>query len=150
MNIFVLSTDPVEAARWQCDKHVVKMMVESVQLLSTAMWELTGAAPYRKTHFNHPCAIWTRESLGNYQWLWDHCDALGREYTARHGKTHKSHTTLLNDIPRVLPFAKTELTPFANCTPYTQLPVLDAYRELYRNEKRSIAVWKNGNPPSWF
>ena len=93
MNIFVLDYNPTRAAKMQCDKHVVKMALETAQLLCTAF--PGGTAPYKLTHFNHPCAIWCRESLKNYNWLIDHGIALCDEYQHRYGKTHKSKEVIL-------------------------------------------------------
>jgi len=115
VNIFYLSTDPVEAAKMQCDKHVVKMIVETAQLLSTAHRLLDGTMEirrhpnsgrrykywvhpqhimelklYKATHVNHPSAIWTREAFDNYHWLYAHFIALLDEYTYRYDKTHGS------------------------------------------------------------
>lgn len=85
MQVFVLDKDPVLAARYHCDKHVVKMIVETCQLLCTAH-HLHGSEqpPYRKTHVNHPCAIWARESRANYDWLIQLGFALSDEYTLRY------------------------------------------------------------------
>jgi len=151
MNIFILDKDPVIAAKYCCDKHVVKMIVESVGLLSNAMWSIVGYGPYKKSHYNHPCSIWARSSLENYQWLWLHCHALGKEYTERYNKFHKSHQTLLKDVPFELSFEKKDLTPFMNCTPYKDIAdIVEAYRHYYRIDKRYFAKWKNNNCPDWF
>lgn len=150
MNIFLLDSDPVQAAQWQIDKHVIKMVLESCQLLSTTMWLINGNGPYKKTHVNHPCAIWTRESLSNYQWLWLHTDALGEEYTARYGKIHKSHRVLHESIPYQLPnLSDKGLTTFTNCTPYKDMDTIEAYRKYYQVEKANIATWKQ-NKPYWY
>ena len=91
MNIFYLDTDPAEAARMQCDRHVVKMILETAQLLSTAHAELDGESPaYKPTHKNHPSAVWVRSSSYAYAWAWRHLKALGEEYEARYGKVHKT------------------------------------------------------------
>ena len=87
MNIFVLDLDPVKAARYQCNKHVVKMVLETAQLLC-APFE-PGVAPYKRSHFNHPSSIWTRSSLSNYHWLIVHGMALCDEYEYRYSKIHK-------------------------------------------------------------
>lgn len=42
MNIFYLDENPVIAAEWMVDRHVVKMILESAQLLSTAHRILDG------------------------------------------------------------------------------------------------------------
>ncbi len=100
MNVFFLDVSPVKAAQMQCDRHVVKMILESAQLLSTAHRELDGDnwadanGLYKSTHKNHPSAIWARESKHNYDWLYDHFYALCDEYRYRYGKEHKSWTKL--------------------------------------------------------
>ncbi len=89
MNIFYLDKCPTRAAQQQCDKHVVKMILESAQMLSTAHHEYNSdRAVYKTTHKNHPSTVWTRECTSNYRWLYDHMMALGDEYTRRYGKTH--------------------------------------------------------------
>jgi len=150
MNIFALHSKPSIAARYHCDKHVVKMIVESVQLLSNALHSLNLSAPYKKTHFNHPCSIWARTSLQNYQWLWQLADHLGKEYTYRYGKIHKSHQVLQEFIPQLIPLPNIQQTEFANATPYKHLPVIQAYKTYYQQDKASFATWKNRNKPRWF
>jgi uncharacterized protein YukE len=104
MNIFYLDRDPIEAARLQCDRHVVKMILETAQLLSTAHNELGGEqVAYKSTHKNHPSAVWARESVKNYQWLYRHLEALGSEYKRRYGRVHKTiqtHSEALSRAPR--------------------------------------------------
>lgn len=104
MNIFYLDRDPREAARLQCDRHVVKMILETAQLLSTAHNEIDGGQiAYKTTHKNHPSAVWTRASRDNYLWLRSHLMALGREYTKRYGKVHatiQKHSQTLTEPPR--------------------------------------------------
>jgi len=104
MNIFYLDRDPHEAARLQCDRHVVKMILETAQLLSTAHNELDGGQiAYKSTHKNHPSAVWARASSQNYTWLQRHLMALGDEYTRRYGRVHKTiqtHSQSLLEPPR--------------------------------------------------
>ena len=94
MNIFYLNSNPGLAAQMQCEQHVVKMIMESAQLLSTAHRVLDGEKSAdamklcKATHKNHPSAIWTRESHANYHWLFAHMKALMREYTYRYDKHH--------------------------------------------------------------
>ena len=82
MNIFYLDRNPVIAAQMMCDKHVVKMILESAQMLSTAHRVLDGddraneTGLYKMAHKNHPSTIWVRASSENYRWLWKHFDAL--------------------------------------------------------------------------
>lgn len=93
MNIFYLHRDPVKAAVVQYNKHVVKMILESAQMLCTAhhcygSGEQKANVPYRQAHLNHPSTIWARQSISTYMWLYDHMIALGKEYTKRYNKEH--------------------------------------------------------------
>jgi hypothetical protein len=93
MNIFYLNSDPVKAAQVQYNKHVVKMILESAQMLCTAHHcygsdEQKTNVPYRQAHLNHPSTIWARKSRSTYMWLYNHMIALGKEYTKRYGKEH--------------------------------------------------------------
>ena len=99
MNLFYLSRDPVEAARLQCDKHVVKMILETAQMLSTAHLELDGTqVAYKATHKNHPSTVWVRSSFHAYRWAWRHLRALGAAYTERYGKVHKTIAAHLESL----------------------------------------------------
>lgn len=145
MNIFALDRDPVEAARMHCDKHVVKMVLETAQILST----IAGHG-YKPTHKNHPCTRWAAESRANYAWLFDLGVELGREYTRRYGKRHKSSYVIAGMWPpRDLP--DIGLTPFALVMPdeyKTDCPV-ESYRAYYLGEKAAMAKYKNGRTPKW-
>ena len=92
MNIFYLDKDPYKAASYFYDKHKVKMILESAQMLCTAhhVYGNPDDVPYRQAHLNHPSTIWARESRPNYFWLYEHMIALGQEYTKRYGKIHKT------------------------------------------------------------
>ena len=97
MNIFYLDEDPEVAAIVQYNKHVVKMILESAQMLCTAHHcygdrEQKENVPYKQAHLNHPSTIWTRRSKSTYMWLYNHMIALGDEYKKRYGKTHLSIT----------------------------------------------------------
>jgi hypothetical protein len=96
MNIFITSPDPIKCAEYLDDKRVVKMVLESTQMLCTALNELAGkqVAPYKSTHKNHPCNVWLRKSPSNYFWLYNHATALCEEYTKRYNKKHKCHSIL--------------------------------------------------------
>ena len=97
MNIFHLHECPDKAARLQYNKHVVKMILESAQMLCTAhhcygdKYQVENV-PYKQAHLNHPSTVWTRRSKSTYMWLYNHMMALGDEYTKRYGKTHLSIT----------------------------------------------------------
>jgi hypothetical protein len=149
MNIFYLSTDPEKAAKYMYNKHVVKMILESAQLLCTAHIISDGEnanVPYKATHKNHPSAIWARESISNYVWLYDHMMALGEEYTRRYGKKHLTIlkcSGVLSKAPANV--TKTELTPMPQCMP-DQYKVpgnsVEAYWNYYEAEKVNV---KNAN-----
>ena len=97
MNIFYLRKDPIKAAQYQYNKHVVKMILESAQMLCTAHHEIMGDdanVPYKRAHVNHPSTIWTRSSADNYAWLYWHMVALGDEYTKRYNKIHLTITNV--------------------------------------------------------
>lgn len=149
MNIFYLSTDPEKAATFFYNKHVVKMILESAQLLCTAHVISDGESadvPYKVTHKNHPSAIWARESVSNYIWLYDHMIALGKEYTRRYGKKHLTILKCewpLSSAPKNI--SKIDLTPMPQCMP-DQYKVpgnsVEAYWNYYEAEKVNV---KNAN-----
>lgn len=156
MNVFVLDLDPAQAAEYHADKHVVKMILETAQLLSAAHHVLDGEEAiggiYKKTHANHPCAVWARASSSNYRWLLELGYALLGEYSRRYqGREHKTGAVLdlLRALPRRLP--QGHLTPFAQAMPsqYQHPDPVMAYRAYYQAEKRSIATWKLSTPPWW-
>ncbi|MBN1921875.1 MAG: hypothetical protein JW892_11560 [Anaerolineae bacterium] len=153
MNIFVLSEDPVEAAGMQCDQHVVKMPLESAQMLCTAFEN--GSAPYRWTHYKHPCGIWARSSRENFLWLVTHALALAEEYRFRFNKVHKSREVILwcrEHSPEVI-FPEQGLTPFALAMPahYQCGDAVASYRNFYLHDKSRFARWQHGRPmPDWY
>jgi len=152
MNLFYLDEDHQINAQYHVDKHM-KMLLEATQLLCTA-YHLQGyEAPYRKTHQNHPSAIWTRQSAENFQWVLDYAWALSRENTFRYGKEHKSTTVLkwATDNAHVLSFPKTGLTEFALAMPdeYKTSCPIESYRNYYRDGKSHLHSWKNRSKPEW-
>jgi hypothetical protein len=156
MNIFVLDKNPTEAAKYHCDKHVVKMIVENAQLLSSAIHSLNMGEDkkiYKKTHFNHPCAIWCRESKENYEWTIEHGIALCNEYTKRFGgKIHKSMSVIMHSMTYDSFFKSSTLTPHAFAMP-TKFRNLDdpihSYRLYYAGSKFRFAKWRYGDPSWW-
>jgi len=152
MNIFYLHQDPTQCARYHCDKHVVKMILESAQLLSGAHWVSGSIAPYGLTHRNHPCAIWVRASLSNYMWLCSLARELCREYTHRYEKVHKSQAIIewaLLNAPNIPDYGFT-MPPQAMPEPYKSEDSVSAYRNYYIGEKRTFCTWKNREIPFWF
>ena len=176
MNIFYLHEDPHQAAEWMVDKHVVKMILESAQLLSTAhrvldgkeiigktktgrnvkRWILSDSREsilYQATHINHPSAVWCRESVPNYLWLSEHFYALMDEYTVRYNKKHKCYGELsyaLLSPPKALD--KQEFTLMPSCMDdvykISKDPIVN-YRNYYKIGKADLHSWKNKQPPTW-
>jgi len=152
MNIFVLDYDPKKAAQMQCDKHVVKMPLESAQILCSVF--KPNSAPYRRTHYNHPCSIWARRSQENYVWLINHGLFLCDEYQYRYGKVHKSKNVILWCLKNIkkIDFNYQGKSKFVLCfdDKYKIGNAVISYRLYYRQEKARIATWKRRNPPEWF
>ena len=137
----------------QCDQHVVKMPLESAQLLCTAFED--GTAPYRWTHYRHPCGIWTRASRGNFLWLIVHALALADEYHFRYGKEHRSREVVVWCEAHIdaVNFSTEELTPFAIAMPehYKCADAVASYRNFYVQEKSRFARWARGRAiPDWY
>ena len=160
------------------DRHVVKMIVETAQLLSTAhrildgkeiswlvekdgrfrrktLWMIPDERDvmlYNVTHRNHPCAIWVRESVENYNWLVDHLFALGDEYTYRYGKKHAT----IEKLGYILQSPPGNLRKWDWTEPYSCMDVeyqigdvTDNYKNYYNIAKRHIHRWKNREAPAW-
>lgn len=158
MNIFVLDHNPVRIPHMMCDKHVVKMVLETGQMLSTAHHVLDGPHAvrgiYKKTHENHPCNKWVRESDGNYTWLLFHFYELCKEYTLRYGKIHKTSvlTNKLSKAPDNILLGPT--TPFVFCGVSGKnevSDVIESYRDYYYIKSKTIDMkWTNRRMPEWF
>ena len=176
MNIFYLDKDPKTCARMHCDKHVVKMIIEYAQLMSTAHRVLDGDAYvsqtlggrriqrwkhplenhenllYKASHVNHPSSKWVRESQNHYNWLYQMWTHLCDEYTNRYGKVHLSDVKLreiLANPPMQIP-----VEPFVD--PYLAMPddvkqenVVNAYQDYYIKYKKEIAKWTNQETPQF-
>lgn len=156
MNIFLLDERPETAAILHCDKHVVKMPLETAQLLCTAHHVIdepqVESGLYKPTHVNHPCAVWVRESKCNYLWTFRLFRALSLEYQFRYGKVHKSWDTLecmLRHPPVGL--TNTGMTPFALCMPdeYKQTDPVQSYVDYYVAEKQDILEYTKRHAPPW-
>lgn len=153
MNIFVLSRNIKKCAMYHCDKHIVKMILESAQMLCTAIWLSGGTAPYRKVHMKHPCTLWALESLSNWRWLRELTKELNEEYKFRYEKTidHKSY-----EVVKTLQEPNIEdkgLTEFAQAM-FEQFKVpgdpIKAYRQFYVGSKHLFAVWTKRPVPKWY
>ncbi len=155
MNIFVLDEDPKLCAQMHCDKHVVKMILEHAQMMCTAH-HVTDIVkhdiPYKPTHMNHPCNKWLRDSVENYEWLYDLTHYLNEEYKYRfnHDKNHKSF-----DVIKSLPFPHlpdVNRTRFARAMPdecKISNDVVASYRNYYNTNKQHIFKWTNREVPTW-
>lgn len=163
MNIFATSQCPVQSAQEMTNVHVVKMILESAQLLSTAHFVLDGEqVGYKPTHKNHPCAIWCRASSANYLWLLAHFNALCEEFTFRTGKVHKSSEQISALATPPWNIETGELTPLALCMPeefqrlglFDQTKAYQAYLNVkfqeWRSRDKPIKVeWTNRSKPIW-
>jgi len=154
MNIFFTSPCPVESAKFLDTKRVNKMILESAQLLSTALRENGYEGDiYKSTHRNHPSTVWARQSRDNYIWLLRHFEALAKEYHARRGKWHKSYITLYNTLSNAVSYIpEGKLTPFANCAAredlgisYKHLEDVHQAYKLYLNERWDL----DKKEPTW-
>jgi hypothetical protein len=176
MNIFFLDRDPKRAAQMHIDKHVVKMILEYAQLLSTAHRILDGTLSvgksesgrkktsyvladnrdsilYAATHANHPSAVWVRQSRANYYWLFSLFQELMDEYTYRYGKVHS--TSRLYDAlyhsPQNIPQGNfTDPTPAMPDAYKVAGNGVQSYRNYYIGDKRNMSRWTNREMPTWF
>ena len=157
MNIFYLDPDPRIAAKYHCDKHVVKMILESGQMLSTAHRVVDKSDDdilYRESYKNHPSTKWVRTNFYHYTWLWSLFNSLGQEFESRYNKSHTTITKLrdrLRTAPRLI--KQTEFVQPPQCMPdiYKQDSAVDAYRAYYMGEKANFATWKSPSVmPSWW
>lgn len=165
MNIFITSACPIRSAQDHLNAHLVKQILESAQLLSTAHVVLDGnQVAYKATHQNHPSAIWTRQSKANYLWLFEHFKALCDEYEYRTGKVHKSvgHLKTLSKTP--VSIDDKPLSEFVFVGPdefhMKSLTCVHGAYKLYlkskyqewqvRTNKRQMPVsWGKRNVPDW-
>jgi hypothetical protein len=136
MNIFAISTDPFECAQHYCDIHVNKMLLETCQLLCSVY----ESAPYKRTHYNHPCSVWTRQNMRNFTWLEELGNALSREYTQRRGKIHACDAVLdwiANNTPEL---PDEPMTAWPQCMPdeYRSDDTVHSYRRYYAAKLRDF------------
>lgn len=175
MNIFYLDKDVKKCAEYHNSSHVVKMILESCQLLSTAHRFLDGSKNlitkkyefnddrdkilYKATHINHPSSIWVRYSSNNYQWLHSLLVELSKEYIYRYGKTHKCQQIglikYLSKLPdNIIEREFTEPTPAMPVEYIISGDYVKSYRKYYIESKQHLAKW-NGKVgsrdiPEWY
>lgn len=151
MNIFYLHPDASLCAQQHCDKHVVKMILESVQMLEAAHWRGDGKQP---AYYNHPCSKWVRENALHYAWLSLLAQELVREYGVRYGKLHAYYGRIENlrvCIPLTLPHEPFNEPPL--CMPDECKfagNAVASYRAYYAVHKQRFAKWTNREIPGWF
>ncbi len=153
MQVFVLDKSPKKAAKMLCNKHLVKMILESAQILSSVHWlqeTVYKEKVYLPTHLKHPCVVWANDSKGNYVWLYKHLLALLKEYHYRYMKDHKTEQILiyLKNVPKSLK-SKKKYFVLAMPETYKQKNIVQAYRNYYLCEKKHLFSWKKRKPPKW-
>lgn len=152
MNIFVLDLNTEKAAQYHNDKHVVKMILETAQILCTVLNNMGYKTPYRSTHQNHPCVKWASKTYDNFDWLRKLGLELCKEYTYRYGKIHKCQP-LLEDliIPSFDKFSDKGSTPFVQAMPneYKDKDPVKAYRNYYLGAKKHILKYTRREIPFW-
>ena len=163
MNIFFLDKTPELSAEMLCDKHIPKMLLESAQMLSTAVRKYekeTDTTPlakpiYKSAYPNHPMTKWVGETKGNFEWALENAIYIHEEYRFRFNKNHKSYDVIsniinnnyINDIPDG--FFKEP----PQCMPneYKDNNYVTAYRNYYKGEKEYFAKWEKGRQqPEWW
>lgn len=153
MNIFYLDHDPALAAQYACDKHVVKMILETAMILSTNMRIMGVEWGYQRSYENHPCTKWARQSLDNWRWLGSYGIRLCMEYTYRYNKVHKSAAIIGGACPPVLALEWLPIprTPVPLCMPsvYKHDDPVKAYRDYYISEKYEMLSYTTRVVPDW-
>lgn len=163
MNIFYLHYIAKKCAKYHFDKHVVKMILETMQLLSGVWWvllpedaKLNQNNIYKLSHKNHPCAVWARKSRSNYVWLAEFGLELCKEYTHRYGRKHASQSKIewaISNIPseHVLPEIGMTKPPQAMPDECKMNNPIHGYRKLYQSKhKRYMQGWKKRERPRWY
>lgn len=153
MNIFILENEIEQCARSHCDQHVVKMILESVQLLCTALNKKGYITPYKSTHLNHPSVLWVEQSFDNFLWLKALTLALNEEYKYRYDKQtdHKSIAVL--EKIKHYQYSSHGLTMFPQAMPdkyKVKGDAVAAYRNFYVGDKAKFAKWTKREAPGWF
>ena len=161
MNIFAFDKCPMQSALWLDDVRKNKMILESAQMLSTAVRWLdpdTTLPVYKLAYINHPCSKWARKSRANFQWLLHHMSWLFNQKSGEHKSAR-----LIPEFQKYADngdFPDEYLTPFANCArnlergvDYSDIDdVHQAYR-MYMNDRwkeRNITLtWRWGEEPDW-
>lgn len=166
MNLFILSVSPKETAEAMFDCHIVKIILEAVQMLCTAKLLLDPEDPtneklYKLCHKNHPVSIWVRKSFANYMWTLKLVHEMHNEWQFRYNHSrdtcHKSYLVAYHLLTHPPPKDKFEckgLTLFAQAMPDEyRVPndPVQAYKLYYMSDKKKrLAKWTKRSPPSWY
>ena len=182
MNIFVLDENPRIAAEMHCDKHVCKMIIEHTQMLAAAYYHTLGISrkkeiaenqdivnslfagfprkkpdgsdfPYAITHVNHPCTVWTRHSIENFNWLLECTKELCNEFTRRYKNIHSIAAILdwmESNKPKLPSIGQTQFaTALPDC--YKFYKPSESYRRYYGFKTSVMQVeWRHSERPKWF
>jgi hypothetical protein len=160
MNIFHLHKDPVVCAQFHCDKHVVKMIVETAQMLSTAYRKRfddeflqDDTLLYKSAFPHHPMTIWVGETGGNFRFTFTLLGCLLCEYMDRYDNVHSTTRIWSNLDSKLIKWRELseDFTTPPLCMPdeYKCDNYIDAYRNYYIGEKKKFATYKNGNIPGF-
>ena len=155
MNIFFLSDLPILAAKLHCDKHVVKMCLETAQILAAAH-RIHGndSVTYKLTHKNHPSVKWAAASPRHYRWLQRLGQELCNEYRTRYNRDHKCEQYIKGEL--LNPPEPLSTLPDTWCNPPQCMPddvkhedTVTAYKQYYRNYKKDFASWTLRQTPAF-
>ena len=156
MNIFHLDKNPIKCALYHCDKHVVKMILETSQMLSTAYQKHAGEndSLYKSAYPNHPMTLWVGETYKNFGWTLLLGEALGFQYTHRYNKRHKSMRIIdyfFKNLDWKDKIPKGEQTSPPLCMPdeFKCDDHVQSYKNYYINKKKSFAKYTNISTPEF-
>jgi hypothetical protein len=153
MNIFPLDQSPLLAAQSLYDAHVRKMGIESAQILSTVLRRASQLAPYEKVNpENHPAILWSEQSKENFEWVLQHGIEICLEFERRFGHSHKALLALKEIENSTYRPTQKILCSFGQFVPekYQQINSIEAYRNVYAEEKIAFANYSQpSEPPIW-
>ena len=160
MNIFFLDKTPEKSAQYLCDKHIPKMLLESCQMLSTAvrrhlLYDDELPYIYKSAYPNHPMTKWVGDTRNNFRWAIDNAVSINDEYTKRFGKLHKSSLVLnkiwFENYIDLMPREKFTTPPQCMPDEYRDKDYVTAYRRYYNTDKKYFAKWEKGRGcPEWW
>ena len=109
--------------------------------------------PYLPMMYNHPCTIWVRSSLDNFEWTHCYGNALNEEYYYRYNKRHKSVEEVINQLPEPQNLPRKGFTTFGLAMPDVLKDYdnpIQSYRDFYHLDKATFAVWTGRTKPDWW